>query len=124
MQETWAWPLGWEDALEKEMQPTPVFLPGKCHGQRSLVGYSPWSCKEADMTEPHMHAHMHRQWYNCNINKRNAEKELYMFRGEGTCLLVRRVRKRLHGRKGLQSVYYPKAVRGHPWTWRQGSVLP
>ena len=31
--------------------PTPVFLPGKPHGQRSLVGYSPWGCKESDMTE-------------------------------------------------------------------------
>ena len=30
---------------------TPVFLPGKSHGQRSLVGYSPWSRKELDMTE-------------------------------------------------------------------------
>ena len=28
-----------------------IFLPGKCHGQRSLVGYSPWSCKESDTTE-------------------------------------------------------------------------
>ena len=32
-------------------QPTPVFLPEKSHGQRSLVGYSPWGCKESDMTE-------------------------------------------------------------------------
>ena len=31
-------------------KPTPVFLPGKFHGQRSLVGYSPWGCKELDMT--------------------------------------------------------------------------
>ena len=30
---------------------TPVFLPEEFHGQRSLVGYSPWSCKESDMTE-------------------------------------------------------------------------
>ena len=29
---------------------TPVLLPGKSHGQRSLVGYGPWSCKESDMT--------------------------------------------------------------------------
>ena len=28
--------------LEKDWQPTPVFLPGASHGQRSLVGYSPW----------------------------------------------------------------------------------
>ena len=33
-------------------QPTPVFLPGKFHGQRSLLGYSPWGLKELDMTEP------------------------------------------------------------------------
>ena len=32
-------------------QPTPVLLPGKSHGQGSLVGYSPWGCKESDMTE-------------------------------------------------------------------------
>ena len=59
---------------------------------------------------------MNRQWCHCNITRRNAEKELYEVRGEGTYFLVRRVRERLHGRKGLQSVYYPKAVRGYPWT--------
>ena len=32
-------------------QPTPVFLPGKSHGQRSLAGYSTWGCKESDTTE-------------------------------------------------------------------------
>ena len=42
MQETWALSLAEEDPLEKGMQPTPVFLPGEFHGQRSLVGYSPW----------------------------------------------------------------------------------
>ena len=30
---------------------TPLLLPGKSHGQRSLVGYSPWGCKESDTTE-------------------------------------------------------------------------
>ena len=34
--------LGQKDPLEKEMQSTPVFLPRKSHGQRSLPGYSPW----------------------------------------------------------------------------------
>jgi len=33
--------LSWEDPLEEDMQPTPVFLPGESHGQRTLVGYSP-----------------------------------------------------------------------------------
>ena len=42
VQETWVRSLGWEDPLEKERPPTPVFLPGESHGQRSLVGYSPW----------------------------------------------------------------------------------
>ena len=32
-------------------QPTPVFLPGESHGQRSLVGYSPWGRKQSDTTE-------------------------------------------------------------------------
>ena len=32
-------------------QPTPVFLPEKSHGEKSLVGYSPWGHKELDMTE-------------------------------------------------------------------------
>ena len=34
-----------EDPLEREMAPTPAFLPGKPHGQRSLAGYSPWGHK-------------------------------------------------------------------------------
>ena len=42
--------LGWEDPLEEGMQLTPVFLPGKSHEQRNLVGYSPWSHKELDTT--------------------------------------------------------------------------
>ena len=48
--------LGREDPLEEEMAPTPVFLPGESHGQRSLVGYSPRGCKESDTTE-HTHTH-------------------------------------------------------------------
>ena len=35
----------------RKWQPTPVFLPGKFHGWRSLVGYSPWGHKESDTTE-------------------------------------------------------------------------
>ena len=40
----------------RKWQPTPVFLPGKSHGWRSLVGYSPWGCRESDMTE-RLHFH-------------------------------------------------------------------
>ena len=44
--ETWVPSLGWEDPWSKEWQPTPVFWPGEFHGL-----YSPWGCKESDMTE-------------------------------------------------------------------------
>ena len=42
---------GREDPLENDMAPTPVLLPGKSHGQRSLVGYNPRGRKELDTTE-------------------------------------------------------------------------
>ena len=35
----------------RKWPPTPALLPGKSHGQRSLVGYSPWGLKESNMTE-------------------------------------------------------------------------
>ena len=44
------WSLGQEDPVEKGMQPTPVFLPGESHGQRSLVDYSLWGHKESGTT--------------------------------------------------------------------------
>ena len=48
----------------RKWQPMPVFLPGESQGQRSLVGYSPWGCKELDTTEATWHtqhgcAHTH-----------------------------------------------------------------
>ena len=42
--------LGREEPLEEEMATTPVFLPGESHGQRSLVGHSPWVRGELDTT--------------------------------------------------------------------------
>ena len=48
---------GWDGWMASPTQwrrdrlPTPVFLPAEFHGQSSLVGYSPWSCKESGMTE-------------------------------------------------------------------------
>ena len=43
----WVGKISWR----KEWQPIAVFLPGEFHGQRNLVGYSPWTHKELDMTE-------------------------------------------------------------------------
>ena len=40
----------------RKWQPTPVLSPGKSHGWRSLVGWSPWGCEESDMTE-RLHFH-------------------------------------------------------------------
>ena len=51
MQETSVQSQGQDNPLEEERQLTLVSLSGKSHGQRSLVGYSPWGCKESDMTE-------------------------------------------------------------------------
>ena len=42
----------------RKWQPTPVFLPGESHGQRSLASYSPWNRKESDMTERLTHTHI------------------------------------------------------------------
>ena len=53
----WVRKIPWRRAW----QPTPVFLPGKSHRQRSLSGYSPWGCKESDTTEhacTHTHTHL------------------------------------------------------------------
>ena len=43
----WVGKIPWRS----KWQPAPVFLSGKSHGQRSLVGYHPWGCKESDLTE-------------------------------------------------------------------------
>ena len=51
MQETWVQSLGQEDSLENGMATTTVLLAGESHGQRSLVGYSPWAHKELDTAE-------------------------------------------------------------------------
>ena len=75
----WVGKIRWR----RKWQPTPVFLPGESHGQRSLVGYSPWGWKESDMTE---HACMHS--HTCIIM--NQELELVKCPGGslvGTCLV-------------------------------------
>ena len=50
----WVGKIPWR----RKWQCTPVFLPGKFHGQKSLAGYNPWGLKETDMTErTHTHTH-------------------------------------------------------------------
>ena len=55
VQETRVLSLGWEDPLRRKWPPTPVSLPGKSHGQRSLVGCSPRGRKEAGRAEHLLH---------------------------------------------------------------------
>ena len=69
MQETWVQFLGQEDPLRREWPPAPVFLPGEFHGQRSLVGYSPWDHK--DMTEDKQKDHSHYFILNHHCKKKS-----------------------------------------------------
>ena len=77
-------------AWRRKWQPTPVFLPGEFHGQRSLVGYSPWGHKESDRTDRLTLSFIHRK-------------------GQMTCLQIFppdsraaiRERQRMHGSSGF-----------------------
>ena len=51
VRDTWVSFLGQEDPLEEGMATHSSILAWRIHGQRRLVGYSPWGCKELDMTE-------------------------------------------------------------------------
>ena len=53
----WVGKIPWR----RKWQPTPIFLPGESHGQRSLAGYSPWGQKESDTTE-RLHLLTHLEW--------------------------------------------------------------
>ena len=65
--DTWARKISWR----RKEQPTPVFLPGKFHGQRSLVGCSPWGLKELDRTE-HTCTKMIQMSINWWLDKQNV----------------------------------------------------
>ena len=51
MRETWVDAQVEKVPWRREWLPTPVFLPGEFHGQRSLAGYSPWGRRESDRIE-------------------------------------------------------------------------
>ena len=56
LSERWELVIDREALWRRQYHPTPVLLPGKSHGWRSLVGCSPWGCKESDTTE-RLHFH-------------------------------------------------------------------
>ena len=86
--EPWVGKIPWR----RKWQPTPVFLPGESHGQRSLVGYNQWGCKESDTiehtyTRTHTHTHTYTYthiyiwiWYNCGnwLNSPCKWQHLYL----------------------------------------------
>ena len=54
----WAGRWGTVHLVSRKWQPTPIFLPGKSHGQRNLVKYSPSGFKELNTTEVTDHGHL------------------------------------------------------------------
>ena len=66
------WRRSSPDPLEKEMQPTPGLLPGKSHGRRNMIGYSPWGRKESDMTE---RLHFLSTFYSLRAKKISMERD-------------------------------------------------
>ena len=67
----WVGKIPWRRAW----QPTPVFLSGESHGQRNLVGYSPWGHKESDMTERLSTRTQYKEYLTIDI----FSKELLLF---------------------------------------------
>ena len=69
----WVGKIPWS----RKWQPAPVFLSEKFHGQRNLVGFSPWGCKELAMIEQqerahahtHTHTHTHTPWLRASFDK-------------------------------------------------------
>ena len=86
MRKTWVQSLHWEDPRRKKWQPTPVFLPEKSHGWRSLVGYGPGGCKESDTTE-RLHFLFTFNCYTRNFYNKNVLCRMYfmvcLFSGTG-----------------------------------------
>ena len=66
----WVWKSHWR----RKWQPTPVYLPRESHGQRNLAGYSPWGCKELELSEQ---LSMHAQSYSNQNSVVLAQKQTY-----------------------------------------------
>ena len=67
-------PPGQEDPLEEAWLSRPALLPGEPHGQRSLLGISPWGRKELDTTEATQHA--------CRSNRATAANPAWRSNGQ------------------------------------------
>ena len=111
----------------KEWLPSLIFLPGESHGQRSLVGYSPWGRKESDTTErlsKHTHTSQHR------ARQRKEEKKKKQCRKKKQDNEDREVRKSHtmktpdgHWPSGRVWIYFNQiSKRQHSPKWQLGSM--
>ena len=92
MPKTQIWHSWVEISWNRKWQPTSVFLPGKFHGQRSLVGYSPWGRKKADTTEwlsTHIHTDYILYQYSTVQNQNNDIGLMCVY--EVLCYFLRRL---------------------------------
>ena len=104
----WVGKIPWR----REWHPTPVFLPGEFHGQRSLAGYSPWGCRESDTAERLtlcvsqyiFTAEHYYRWHQCRM----------VFK----CLLITWNNTESHGEKGI-----PVFTLIQPWADVKEEVL-
>ena len=66
----WVWVCVWVCvSWRQKWQPTPIFLPGESRGQRSLVGYSLWGCRESDTANQLTHTHTQTHVLICLIRE-------------------------------------------------------
>ena len=108
----WVGKIPWR----RKWQPTPVLLPGKSHGQRSLVGCSPWGLEESDMTE-RLHFQFQAKKHNCRHLHYSAEvSRLIPPSASGNCVLVRRHKCNTSQVLGAHG--------GGRWPSSQGALLP
>ena len=92
MPKTQIWHSWVEISWNRKWQPTSVFLPGQFHGQRSLVGYSPWGRKKADTTEwlsTHIHTDYILYQYSTVQNQNNDIGLMCVY--EVLCYFLRRL---------------------------------
>ena len=80
---------GWGDLVGEEMATHSVFLPGKSHGQKSLVGYSPWGCKELNTTESTASTKgKHKVKVGNYLHTNKISKSAIVRRGEHKCMIL------------------------------------
>ena len=99
------------------MTTTPVFLPGKSHGQRSLVGYTPWGSKESD------------DWLGCYYRVSTKVAFLPNLESGSLLVMIREISNSYNGAQSASEVtliwaplLWPWCKVSHLWPWEQDST--